>query len=206
MSRHGDRRGQIADFRDSFETINWLYLLFKCGVKTKSHFEWHLWLWSSLGQLNLEPTRPNGLVGCKVPTDLVKISVKEATHMGFHYKTKPENTFLALSGPRNVLCRFALFCFVSCGQDWTRYVFNVCILQVEIFYNIWRGCFTYMYARNMVAVNIGFENNGFLFKFKKNPDTMRQSKTMRDIDEVYPVFKVIASAFIMPAEDWSVCL
>ena len=86
MSRHGDRRGQIADFRDSFETINWLYLLFKCGIKTKTHFEWLLWHWSSLGQLNLEPTRPNGLVGCKVPTDLVKISVKEATHMGFHYR------------------------------------------------------------------------------------------------------------------------
>ena len=85
MSRHGDRRGQIADFRDSFETINWLYLLFKCGIKTKTHFEWLLWHWSSVGQLNLEPTRPNGLVGCKVPTDLVKISVKEATHMGFHY-------------------------------------------------------------------------------------------------------------------------
>ena len=85
MSRHGDRRGQIADFRDSFETINWLYLLFKCGIKTKTHFEWLLWHWSSLGQLNLKPTRPNGLVGCKVPTDLVKISVKEATHMGFNY-------------------------------------------------------------------------------------------------------------------------
>ena len=80
------RRGQIADFRDSFETINWLYLLFKCGIKTKTHFEWLLWHWSSLGQLNLEPTRPNGLVGCKVPTDLVKLSVKEATHMGFHYR------------------------------------------------------------------------------------------------------------------------
>ena len=39
----------------------------------------------TLCQLNLEPTQPNGLVGCKVPTDLVKISVKEATHMGFHY-------------------------------------------------------------------------------------------------------------------------
>ena len=85
MSRHGDRRGQISDFRDSFETINWLYLLFKCGIKTKTHFEWLLWHWSSLGQLNFEPTRPNGLVGCKVPTDLVKISVKEATHMGFCY-------------------------------------------------------------------------------------------------------------------------
>ena len=85
MSRYGDRRGQIATFRDNFETINWLRLLFKCGIKTKTHFEWLLWHWSSLGQLNLEPTRPNGLVGCKVPTDLVKISVKEATHMGFCY-------------------------------------------------------------------------------------------------------------------------
>ena len=69
----------------SFETINWLYLLFKCGIKTKTHFEWLLWHWSSLGQLILEPTRPNGLVGGKVPTDLVNISVKEATHMGFYY-------------------------------------------------------------------------------------------------------------------------
>ena len=85
MSRHGDRRGQIAAFRDSFETINWLYLLFECGIKTKTHFEWLLWHWSSLGQLNLEHTRPNGLVGCKVSTDLVKISVKEATHMDFYY-------------------------------------------------------------------------------------------------------------------------
>ena len=32
----------------------------------------------------------NGLVGCKVPTDLVKISVKEATHMGFYYRTNSE--------------------------------------------------------------------------------------------------------------------
>ena len=88
MSRHGNRRGQIAAFRDSFETINWLYLLFKCGIKTKTHFEWLLWHWSSLGQLNLEPTRPDGLVGCKVPTDLVKISVKEATHIGFYYINK----------------------------------------------------------------------------------------------------------------------
>ena len=88
ISRHGDRRGQIADFRGSFETINWL---FKCGIKTKTHFEWLLWHWSSLGQLNLEPTRPNGLVGFKVPTDLVKISVKEATHMGFHYIIPQDN-------------------------------------------------------------------------------------------------------------------
>ena len=97
MGRHGDRRGQIADFRDSFETINWLYLLFKCGIKTKTHFEWLLWHWSSLGQLNFEPTRPNGLVGCKVPTDLVKISVKEATHVGFYYKLHWSYVFLALT-------------------------------------------------------------------------------------------------------------
>ena len=79
------KQGQIADFRDSFEGIKWLYLHSKCGIKTKTHFEWLLWHWSSLGQLDLEPIRPNGLVGCKVPTDLVKISVKEATHMGFYH-------------------------------------------------------------------------------------------------------------------------
>ena len=92
MSRHGDRRGKIADLGGSFETINWLYSLFKFGIKTKTHFEWLLWHWSSLGQLNLEPTQPNGLVGCEVPTDLVKISVKEATHMGFYYITSPHLT------------------------------------------------------------------------------------------------------------------
>ena len=77
-------RRQIANFWDSFERINWLYLLFKCGIKIKTHFEWLLWHWSSLGQLNLEPTWPNNLVGCKVSTDLVKISVKEAMYgLGF---------------------------------------------------------------------------------------------------------------------------
>ena len=80
MSRHGDRRGQIADFRGSFETINWLYLLFKCGIKTKTHFDWLLWHSSSLGQLNLEPTQPNCLVGCKVPTVLWRsVSKKPCT-------------------------------------------------------------------------------------------------------------------------------
>ena len=68
-------------------------------MKTKTHFEWLLWHWSSLGQLNLEPTPPNDLVGCKVPTDLVKISVKEATHMGFCYETfqKHDRTWQGLS-------------------------------------------------------------------------------------------------------------
>ena len=86
MSGHADRRRQVADFRDSFETINWLYLLFKYGIKTKTHFEWLLWHWSSLGQLNLEPTRPDGLVGCKVPTDLVKISKRSQAHGFLLYK------------------------------------------------------------------------------------------------------------------------
>ena len=89
MPSHGDRWVQMVDFRDSFQWIKWLYLHSKCGIKTKTHFEWLLWHWSSLGQLNLEPTRPNGLLGCKVPTDLVKISVKEATHMGFYYNIHP---------------------------------------------------------------------------------------------------------------------
>ena len=53
MSRHGDCRGQIAAFRGSFETINWLYLHIKCGIKTKTHFEWLLWHWSSLCQLTV---------------------------------------------------------------------------------------------------------------------------------------------------------
>ena len=68
MRSHGARRGQIAVFRDSFERIKRLYLLafFKCGIKTRTHFEWVLWHWSSLCQLNLE-----------VPTDIEKICVKK---------------------------------------------------------------------------------------------------------------------------------
>ena len=62
----------------TFETV------FLCGIKQKT-FEWLLWQWSSLIQLNLEPTRLLGLVVCKVPTDLVKISGKEARHIGFYY-------------------------------------------------------------------------------------------------------------------------
>ena len=40
---------------------------------------------ASLTLIFTRSVEPNGLVGCKVPTDLVKISVKEATHMGFYY-------------------------------------------------------------------------------------------------------------------------
>ena len=43
MSSRGDCQGRTADLRDSFERISWLYLLFKCGIKTKTHFEWLLW-------------------------------------------------------------------------------------------------------------------------------------------------------------------
>ena len=64
---HGDSQGQIADFQDNFERIKWLYLHFKCGISTRSHFEWVVWHWSSLCQLNLEPTRRHGLQSTNWP-------------------------------------------------------------------------------------------------------------------------------------------
>ena len=55
----GHQNNEPSRRSPTFETVlRWLYLLFKCGIKTKTHFEWLLWHWSSLGQLNLEPTRP----------------------------------------------------------------------------------------------------------------------------------------------------
>ena len=129
MSRHGDSRGQMADFRDSFETINWLYLHFKCGMKTKTHFEWLLWHWSSLGQLNLELTRPNGLMGCKVPTDLVKISVKEATHMGFYHRIQYEETFT-----------YSWYCYIV----WCMLVFKL-ILWQPLYIYIYIYCIHYYF-------------------------------------------------------------
>ena len=74
----------VEDKSPTFETI--LRELSGCicilsVFKNKNPFWWLLWHWSSLCQLNLESTRPKGLEGCKVPTDLVKISVKEAMHM-----------------------------------------------------------------------------------------------------------------------------
>ena len=65
-------RGQIAGFRDSFEKIKWLYLLFKGGIQTKNILKGLIWHWSSLCQLNFKPTGPNGLVGSKVQSDPVK--------------------------------------------------------------------------------------------------------------------------------------
>ena len=51
-------------------------------------FEWVLSHWSSLCQLNLEPTRPSVRVCCKAPTDLVMISVIEAMHTCFYYNNQ----------------------------------------------------------------------------------------------------------------------
>ena len=59
-------------FDAACETIKWLYLLCKCAIKQLEFFD----TGRHSCQLNSEPTGPNGFVGCKVPTDLVKISVK----------------------------------------------------------------------------------------------------------------------------------
>ena len=57
-----------------------LWLSLSSSVLCMSSFVWLLWHLSSLGQLNLEPTRPNGFIGCNVPTDLVKISLCQRSH------------------------------------------------------------------------------------------------------------------------------
>ena len=54
MRSHGDRRRQIAVFRDSFEKIKWWFVLFMCGIKTKIHFECILSHWWSFCQLNMQ--------------------------------------------------------------------------------------------------------------------------------------------------------
>ena len=43
-----------------FWEIKWPYLLFKCGIKTKTHLEWVLWHWSSLS-VELKTYNPLGL-------------------------------------------------------------------------------------------------------------------------------------------------
>ena len=75
QSRGPERAHQNNDpsWRSS-RTVRWLSshflddwlakFTFECGIKTKTHFEWLLRHWSSLGQWNFEPTRPTGLVGC----------------------------------------------------------------------------------------------------------------------------------------------
>ena len=56
----------------------------------KTDFELVPWHWSSLYQVSLEPTQPNGLGGCKMQTDHVQTSVKAPMHMGYQniYYTK----------------------------------------------------------------------------------------------------------------------
>ena len=67
-------KNKSPTFKTVLRGLNGCICIYKCAIRT--HFEWVLLCWSSLCQLNLEPTQPDGLVGCKVPTDLVKISVK----------------------------------------------------------------------------------------------------------------------------------
>ena len=67
-SRHGERRGQIVDFETVLRgLIGCIYIL--SGIKTKTHFEWLLWHWPSLGQLNFEPTRPRALPSANWPRE-----------------------------------------------------------------------------------------------------------------------------------------
>ena len=66
----------IADFPGCFEWIKLQYLLYNCGTKIKTHFGWVLFD-TDLHSL--------GLMGRKVLTDLVKISVKGPMHMGLYY-------------------------------------------------------------------------------------------------------------------------
>ena len=62
--------------------------------KNKNPF-WMFFFYISLCLLNLEPTRPNGLMGCKVSTDLVKISFTVAMHMVFSWWRHQMETFSA---------------------------------------------------------------------------------------------------------------
>ena len=63
VSCHGDGRGHFSDFQGPFQRIKSLYLLYMCVSKTQMDFQWVLWHSSSLCQLNLESTRPNGACG-----------------------------------------------------------------------------------------------------------------------------------------------
>ena len=87
ISCNGDRWWQIVDFRGHVGWIKPLYLIFKCGTKTKLHFGRILGHLPSHRQLNLKPNRPEDLVGCKVPIDFVKTSVNEPMQIGFIYKS-----------------------------------------------------------------------------------------------------------------------
>ena len=79
----------VEDGSPHFDTVlrglNGCMCFLSVGWKQNPYFEWVLWHRSSLCQMSLEHTWPNGLVGCRVPTDIVKIGVKEAMHIGFYY-------------------------------------------------------------------------------------------------------------------------
>ena len=85
----------VRDKSPTFETV--LRGLSGCvcllsGIKNKDTF----WIGSLTPICTVSWT--NGRVGCKVPTDLVKISVKEAMHMGFYHITHlPQDKMAAIS-------------------------------------------------------------------------------------------------------------
>ena len=119
-SSYGDRGGQIADFRDSFERIKWQYLLFKCEIQTKTHFEWVPWHWSLLCQLNLEHTRPNGLMDCTVPTDIVKL-LHNLSFVAFLFSDMSVMYLCMLKMRSTINCRmgnlwFTLYAFLCCAK------------------------------------------------------------------------------------------
>ena len=73
---------RLEDKSPSFGTVlrglSGCICFFHCGIKTKKHLDWVISRWSPLYPLNLELTRPNSLVDCKMATDLMKINVKDA--------------------------------------------------------------------------------------------------------------------------------
>ena len=85
MRCHGDRGGPIAGLRESFEKIKWLYLHFDWGIKTRNQKPKNIlngFFDTGLHSGSIKNLEPNGLADCKVPTDLVKVNVKEVMHMG----------------------------------------------------------------------------------------------------------------------------
>ena len=107
----------ISSRRRWVKATEWLYLPGKWGIKTKMHFEWVDWHRSSLYQLSLEPTQPNGLVSCKVPTDLVKIIVKEPMHTGFYYVNSRVYSYCVANARQPHVFQYAISCFITKFQE-----------------------------------------------------------------------------------------
>ena len=61
--------------------------------------------WSSPCQLNLEPTLPNGFVGCKMQIDLTKFSVKQATTWDFIISASRSRGLWSVDWPCKVQCQ-----------------------------------------------------------------------------------------------------